>query len=651
MAEFTDPVSGSNKPIQGIRALAVLSVLVFHLDPEWLPGGFLGVDVFFVISGLLIARMLSNDIEANGRIRLMNFYARRFKRIGPTALTVVVSSFVLAYFALLPFDMRDFGASMVGAVTLTLNKMIANNIGYFSRLAETQPLLHFWSLMVEIHFYLLIPLLFFVLRHLKIIKVTVLALAILSLLHADSLSSWDLKDSYYLLPSRAWELLAGVYLFLALATSTVSKNVEQVARWLGPIALIGLLGCLWSFSGFVRHPSFLSVVPIVATVALIWSLLAQPSGVVASLLSNRLLVWLGNMSFSLYLWHYPFIVFFKADDGTLSTFEVVQVVVCTMVFSVVTYFTVERSFYKYDHTILKRGRSLMLLGATAVTLLLGILSFTNDGFESSWLARQPDSIRSAYRLTQESRKFNRYDQESECLFRVEAFEGSLRSSIDKCFEKYEKGTLVIGDSHAIGFWRLAKIINNQSAVSQPFVIGVSRGGCKPYKESPGCSYPALEEAAEYLGNRFSRIIYVQAGSSLTDRQGVPRIDYVKRVAEFLEVLSQSVDTVWVGPRKEPGVDQRSFIRSGCDVRQRFDEELTAINDSLNLFLIDYMRSFSTRYIPSTKLSLDSFGSCDRLLWRDDNHWSPSGIDNLAARPVAKQIIFDSIAESRDKLTR
>ena len=112
-----------------------------------------------------------------------------------------------------------------------------------------------------------------------------------------------------------------------------------------------------------------------------------------------------------------------------------------------------------------------------------------------------------------------------------------------------------------------------------------------------------------------------------------------------------MDTVWVGPRKEPGVDQRSFIRSGCDVRQRFDEELTAINESLNLFLIDYMRSFSTRYISSAKLSLDNFGSCDRLFWRDDNHWSPSGIDNLAARPVARQIIFDSIEDRRDKLTR
>lgn len=642
MAKFTDPVSGKNKPMQGIRALAVLSVLVFHLNPEWLPGGFLGVDVFFVISGLLISRMLSNDIEANGRIRLMNFYARRFKRIGPTALTVVVSSYALAYFALLPFDMRDFGASMVGAVTLTLNKMVANNIGYFSPLAETQPLLHFWSLMVEVHFYLLIPLLFFFLRHLKIIKVTVLVLAILSLLHADSLSSWDPKDAYYLLPSRAWELLAGVYLFLALATSSVSKNVEQVARWLQPIAIIGLLGCLWLFSGFVRHPSFLSVVPIVATVVLIWSLLVQPSGVVASFLSNRLLVWLGNMSFSLYLWHYPFIVFFKADDGTLSSFEVVQVVVCTIVFSLLTYFIVERSFYKYDHPIFQRGRPLMLAGATAATFVLGIFSFTNDGFESSWLERQPDSIRSAYRLAQESIKFNRYDQESECLFRAGVFDVSLRSSIDQCFEKYHKGTLVIGDSHAIGFWRLAKKINNESVDSQPFVIGVSRGGCKPYKESPGCSYLALEEAAEYLGNRFSRIIYVQAGSSLTDQQGVPRVDYVKRVAGFLEVLSQSVDTVWIGPRREPGVDQRIFIRSGCDVRQRFDEELTARNDSLNVFLIDYMRSSSARYISSAKLSLDSFGSCERLFWRDNNHWSPSGIDNLAARPVARQIIFDSV---------
>ena len=154
----------ANSDIQGLRAVCVSAVVLFHLNQDWLPGGFLGVDFFFVLSGFLMAQVLSNQFDKSGKILIAEFYKRRFKRLLPAMFVVALISFPVAYFSLLPSDMRDFSASLVGVVTLTLNKMVANNIGYFSPLAETQPLLHYWSLMVELQFYLIIPFIFLLLH-------------------------------------------------------------------------------------------------------------------------------------------------------------------------------------------------------------------------------------------------------------------------------------------------------------------------------------------------------------------------------------------------------------------------------------------------------------------------------------------------------
>jgi peptidoglycan/LPS O-acetylase OafA/YrhL len=643
MIRYADPVVGKSAPIQGLRALAVISVIAFHLNPAWLPGGFLGVDIFFVISGLLIARMLSNDIHTNGQVRVLRFYGKRLYRIAPAALTVTLASFPLAYFALLPFDLRDYGASMVGVTTLTLNKMVANNIGYFSPLAETQPLLHFWSLMVEIHFYLLIPFVFYFLRRIELIRVAVLILLVASLIYADWLSSWDPKNSYFLLPSRAWELLFGALLFLFIATRENTHPSVCSVSWALPLSVIGLLGFLWLFSASTKHPSFLSVVPVAATGVLIWSVLSDPADRLARLFSARWLVLLGNMSFSLYLWHYPFIVFFKADTGWLSYDDMVLAVFGTLVCSTITYLAIERPSFSFHGKVDRPQIGLLgWVGVGGVVTFLGIYGFVSDGFESSWIKRQTETVVTAYRLSQNASNFRRYDEENDCTFRVEAFDDSVKNRIDLCAERHEKGILIVGDSHAIGLWRLAKKVA-EATESQRFVVGIARGGCKPYKQAPGCSLDKMSNDADYLGLRFSRVLYVQAGSSLVTATGAPRHENVQSVLMFLDSLSRSVDTAWIGPRIEPGIDQRRFVRAGCGIEQPFDPVHKANISKLDSYLGEELSSHRVRFISHETLSLERFGDCDRLFWRDSNHWSPSGIDELAGRPEVRALIFYSEA--------
>jgi hypothetical protein len=153
----------------------------------------------------------------------------------------------------------------------------------------------------------------------------------------------------------------------------------------------------------------------------------------------------------------------------------------------------------------------------------------------------------------------------------------------------------------------------------------------------------MSQDADYLGQRFSRVLYVQAGSSLVTAIGAPRYDNVQSVLMFLDGLSNSVDTAWIGPRTEPGIDQRRFVRAGCGIEQPFDPVHKANISQLDSYLNEELSSYRVRFISQKTLSLERFGDCDRLFWRDSNHWSPSGIDELAGRPEVKAVISDSEA--------
>ena len=639
MAEFFDPVVGKSKSIQGLRAFAVLSVFIFHLDSEWMPGGFLGVDIFFVISGLLIARMLLQDIDQNGMVRLRHFYARRFYRIVPASLTAALVALPLAYFSLLPGDMKDFSASMVGVVTLSLNKMVANNIGYFSPIAETQPLLHFWSLMVEIHFYLLIPLLFYAIRQRGLLILTILGLMLTSLIYANSLSYWDPRNNYYLLPSRVWELLLGVSLFIYLSSGVQTESHRRLAAWLQPVSIAALCGSLWIFDGSLRHPSLLSVAPLIATVALLWSMLIHPCGIVAKLLSIKCLVVLGNISFSLYLWHYIFIVIFKADTGDLSHLDMIKVVFWTVSSSLVTFFLIERSFQNYSGNYRKQAKyPILLFGGGILVFVFGVHGFFNNGYELDWLQRQSETTKTAYLLTKKASEFDHYDDSTDCMFRIESFDSALNPVIQECSQKFGKGILIIGDSHAIGVWRVARKIAENNTEIAPFVVGVSRGGCKPYKKVPECSFDIFTDQTEYFADHFTQIFYVQAGSSLVHDER-PSIDDTDTVVSFLERLAPVIDTIWIGPRIEPNIDPRYFIRLGCDAALLPDLIHGRRLSMLDSFLEQRLSNSLVKYVPSEVLGINQLGDCDRLFWRDSNHWSPSALDALASNEKVQSIFI------------
>lgn len=298
-----------NRPeIDGLRALAVLPVLLFHADLGF-SGGFVGVDVFFVISGFLITGLILQDLE-RGQFHLLYFWERRVRRILPALATVVLSTLVAGWFLLLPQDFKQLGRSATAQALLLSNVYFWRDSGYFAQAAELKPLLHTWSLAVEEQFYLCFPFLLIALKrlsHKSLVRTLVLLLlASLGLSICGSYSRFA-SATFYLLPARAWELLLGSLLATLPFRVACPPWLKEALSWSGLLAILCAVFCYDSKTPF---PGYAALLPCVGTALVIWSNTSRLTSA-GRLLATRPFVFVGLISYSLYLWHWPVLVFSK----------------------------------------------------------------------------------------------------------------------------------------------------------------------------------------------------------------------------------------------------------------------------------------------------------------------------------------------------
>ena len=287
------------RDIDGLRAVAVASVIASHAGAP-LPGGFLGVDIFFVISGFLITRILLREME-EGRFSLARFYERRARRILPAMIVVVLVCLPPAWMLLPPAQMTAFGQSLVALSFFSTNVLFWQQAGYFAPAAEEIPLIHTWSLGVEEQFYLLFPLLCLALWRSGRLMGVMVVLALLSLGAAEVAARILPDAAFYLLPFRAWELLAG-----ALAAGLANSGVRPQG-WLALFGLGLIGGSLTLFHHWLPIPGVWLVAPVGGTALVL--LFTGPDTLAGRLLSWRPAVWLGLISYSAYLWHQPLFAF------------------------------------------------------------------------------------------------------------------------------------------------------------------------------------------------------------------------------------------------------------------------------------------------------------------------------------------------------
>lgn len=342
--------------IDGIRALAVVAVVLFHLDKDWLPGGFTGVDVFFVISGYLITGIVYAESLA-GKFSFLRFYQRRIARIFPLQVLTTCAILIAAFFIYSPQDFASAGAlALFSAASLTNVKLMFQG-NYFEVSPDAQPFLHYWSLAVEEQFYMFLPLLVFASWRFGLSKRSVLIslclISIASLGLCIYLTQFKPTWAFYLLPTRAWELLAGALLAL-MDTGSIRFGRTVQKEILSLLGLALIIGSFFLLRESYAFPGFIAVIPVLGTTLLIYGT-AGEGQFCKRLLSLSALGWIGKLSYSIYLWHWPIFCFVDYQMFAYSEFvRSLTKVVLTLAFSIGSYYCYENPLRRIFSTPSRR---------------------------------------------------------------------------------------------------------------------------------------------------------------------------------------------------------------------------------------------------------------------------------------------------------
>lgn len=378
--------------IDGLRAISVLAVVFFHAFPAWIQGGFVGVDIFFVISGFLISSLIIEGLE-NNTFSFAAFYSSRINRIFPTLLLVLALCFLLGWFVLLPNEYEQLGQQIVGGASFISNFFFWHDAGYFDTGAETKPLLHLWSLGIEEQFYILWPLLLWVAwkKQMHLFALMVFVAIFSFILNVKGIKT-DTTATFFSPQTRFWELISGS--ILAWILKDQSKNGQErllkIKAWLGKglhgkllqtiNTLISCLGlsiiffCLLKFNKEMQYPGVWALFPVCGALLII---ISEQSWINKTILSNRLIVSLGLVSYPLYLWHWPLLSFAHILAGMMPDRGIRIAAVClSLILAGLCYRWIEKPI---RHAASRQKNACMLVGCMSIAGCFGLGIYQFNG--------------------------------------------------------------------------------------------------------------------------------------------------------------------------------------------------------------------------------------------------------------------------------
>lgn len=511
--------------IQGLRALAVLAVVIFHYAPYKLSGGFVGVDIFFVISGYLIIGNIVKSMEGN-RFSLLDFYGKRIRRLAPAYAVVAFFSLAFAYATLLPEELSGFLMSLASSLLYVSNYYFYSQTGYFSGDSDYFPLLHTWSLSVEEQFYIFFPIILIAAS--KFLKNSFLAflcaLLIVSFIMGQIFIFVDEELSFFSFHTRAWQFILGGLICL----------MTFYKRWSPSLLdLLGLLGLLLILSSFIFYdgktpfPGVYALAPTIGTALIIMA--GSVKGWLYRIFSFWFMRKIGDISYSLYLWHWPLIVFYKLklEDPPSAEAKILLLIMCLFL-SFITYFFVE-----------ERGKKSKILGGVGAYkfsfLLLACF------FVAIWVLK--DGAPS--RFSDDQIHYSSYLNESASRYRIGTCFLTTSSNFDdfnqdKCIDyiEGESNSILIGDSHAAHwFSALDQIKGKEHHLSQ-----VTASGCRPMLPLSGenrCVKLMGALLTEYLEKYNFNQLIISSNWYLGDSSGLLKL--------IDEVRGRVNDVVVLGP--------------------------------------------------------------------------------------------------------
>mgnify|MGYP000035302818 CR=1 FL=1 len=447
--------------VDGLRAVAVLSVLFFHIDSSLLPGGFVGVDVFFVISGYLITSIIHKELLAKS-FSIKSFYERRIKRILPVYFTVSITSLLCGCILFFPSDLLALAESAIASASFLSNFYFWSTSGYFSNSTELKPLVHTWSLAVEEQFYVFWPIMFVALAQLvreHLLSLTVFTLIIFGVLLSVFLSNRLPDFSYYSIFTRAFELMIGGYF-------AVNKKLQRRNNPILAVISLALLALsFWFVNKSMAFPGYIALVPCLATACII--VYGKQVRIINCLLSNKVSVYIGQMSYSLYMWHWPVLAFtryyFFELDWIILTYSVLTIFVLSWL---------SRTYIEKPFVGLRIGFRKVLISFLIVpfslVLLVSIFLINTNGWDARYNQAEQKLIFSSTKINDTcNRELPLLAAKDGCVFNAESLGPKIA---------------IWGDSHANHLTLMAESLSKSldatfevvSFAGCPAIVGVYR---------------------------------------------------------------------------------------------------------------------------------------------------------------------------------
>ncbi len=622
-----------NRRIQSLRGLAIIMVVAYHLEYSLFRFGYLGVDIFLVLSGFLIY----NTLNSSRPVKIFEYFFKRFRRIVPALVFMLVMTIPLVFYVSTPADFISIREGLLYSIFFLANLLYFNSVDYFNPSIGANPFLHLWSISLEVQFYVVAPLVFWMARKFGGIKF----LACLSFL---SLGLWIVYQfrfesaAFYLLPMRFWEFSLGAIVAAWLSSDVYSLQVREFVIKCKPEVTRRIIAVI--IFGLVLIPLSNSWVGNIVLVLLTSGYLTFS---VQELPEKKdvwnPLVFLGNISYSLYLCHFPVIYFFNRVelDSRFGNFVSLFVIAAVLVLSLICYSFVERPFLSWKFVFQPSGYRSILAIFLGTFVFQGYFLSTNYA-RDLWLGLRVDSEqRHNYELVS-SYAFQDISKNrivDDCIRFSDSIDADVVSNLHRCTQGGRKAFILFGDSHAMNLHNVyARAFPNDT------IFTFAGGGCRP-AQSETCFYKEFPQFIEENASHIRRIVFHQSGSYLFETRGVDSIGSTKHaprgrvfvlikdvdsIMKYLQEIGGIVPTTWVGPFAEAQLDFRDPANwmNATVVSPVSAKEIISLDKILSSLVGIDRKFLYVSSVDNLRFQEDRVFQSDCLVWNDQDHWSSCG---------------------------